>query len=345
MRRHRPVAVVVLALSLLAGGCRLGPSEGADQGVVADGAEETGPSIGSGARVGASGGAARRVPVGLAVKGADPATVEKLAEAARARPSVIRVFARWDTPFPGPHHQALLDAGYPIHLSVRPRTDGGRNIAWAELATAPDDDPVIEQLRAWLVTVAAYDGQIHFTFNHEPETLDSAPNGTAEDYRAAWRRMVELRDDVATAEDVPTVFVVGRGAYAGGDVDHWYPGDDVVEVIGVDAYNWFDCQGTDRPWTEPDVLLAPALDFAAEHGKLLAVGEIGSTEDVDDPSRKAEWIRSLGRLLADEEVAHRIAFVAWFSVHDPTWPDCQWAHDSSPRSAAAFGELLRWSGS
>ncbi|MEL7206719.1 MAG: hypothetical protein AAGK32_00545 [Actinomycetota bacterium] len=335
-----------LTLGLLAGACGYTAGDGADGGVIADQTTvDPGVGIGSGARAGASGGARHLVPVGVAVKGADPAAVAQLAETARARPGIVRVFARWDTPFPGPHHQALLDAGYPIHLSVRPRTDGGRVIPWAELATAADDAPVIDELRAWLTTAAAHDGRIYFTLNHEPETSDSAGNGTATDYVAAWRRMVEVRNAVTDSATVPTVFVVGRGVYDSGEVERWYPGDDVVDVIGADAYNWYDCQGTDRAWIDPEPLLAPALDFAVAHGKRLAIPEIGSAEDGADPGRKAVWIRALGQYLADDEVAPHVEFVAWFSVHDRSWPDCDWAYDSSPLSAAAFGELLRWSSS
>lgn len=335
--RWRRLASLVVAVSLAGAGCSAVGANGTDDAIAeVPFAEE--PRVGARARAGAAP-STDTVPVGVAVKGSDPETLADLVATTGAEPGVVRVFARWDTTFPAENHQALLDAGYPIHLSVRPRTDAGRVIPWAELATAPDDAESIVVLRRWLETVAAYDGQIHFTLNHEPETNDSAANGTAEEYVAAWRRMVEVRDEVADAESVPVVFVVTRGTYATGEIDDWYPGDDVVDVIGVDAYNWYTCQGTERDWIDPEPLLAPALDFAVERGKPLAVGEIGSTEDPTDPSRKADWILALDEYL-DTEAAQHIAFVAWFSVHDRGWPDCIWAYDSSPLSIEAFGRLL-----
>jgi len=279
------------------------------------------------------------ISFGLAVPGSDPAAVTSLEAEAGAKVGVVRIFARWDTTFPGPHHRELLDEGRLVHLSVRPRTDAGRTIAWSEIAAAQPGSAIYDQLELWVTTVAAYGDQVYFTLNHEPETADSAANGSAEDYIAAWRKMASLLR-AAGGDEVQTVLVLGRGAYADGSIDDWYPGDDVVDIIGVDAYNWYDCQGTNREWTKARHLLLPAFDFASDHDKRLAIPEIASTEDPEDPARKAEWIRQLGDVAADAELGSQIEFVAWFSVHDRSWPDCEWEYDSSSVSATAFTDLV-----
>ncbi len=281
------------------------------------------------------------VRFGLAVPGADPAAVAAIEEEAGAQVGVVRVFARWDTTFPSANHQVLLDEGRRIHLSVRPRTDAGTVVPWADIAAAEPGSPVYDRLELWVSTVARYGSQIYFTLNHEPETSTSTPNGTPEEFVAAWRKMVELLR-AAGGEQVQTVLVLGRGAYADGSIDSWYPGDDTVDIIGVDPYNWYDCQGTTRPWTEPRILLLPAIGFAAERGKPLAIPEIASTEDSSQPGRKAEWIRDLGAFMTSDEIGVPIEFVAWFSVTDRDWPECQWTYDSSPTAAAAINDLIAW---
>jgi hypothetical protein len=281
------------------------------------------------------------VRFGLAVPGSDPAALAAIEQRAGARVGVVRVFARWDTDFPSSSHQALLDEGRRIHLSVRPRTDAGTVIPWADIAAAQPGSPVHDRLQEWTTAIAGYGSQIYFTLNHEPETATSAPNGTAEEYVAAWRTMVAMLRQVG-GDEIQTVLVLGRGAYADGTIDDWYPGDDTVDIVGVDPYNWYDCQETDRPWTEPRILLLPAVEFAADRGKPLAIPEIASTEDPHQPARKAEWIRALGTLMADDDLGVPIEFVAWFSVTDRNWPDCQWPDDSSPISAAAIDDLITW---
>lgn len=279
------------------------------------------------------------VRFGVAIGGGEPGRLAELEAEAGASVGIVRVYARWDTEFPTADHQRLLDDGRIIHLSVRPRTEAGEVIPWRDVAAGHPTSGVQRRLDSWTRTVASYGSQVYFTLNHEPETAASAANGTAPEYIAAWRRTVALlRQNGGT--EVRTVFVLGQGAYADGSAEAWYPGDDVVDVIGADPYNWYRCQGTDRPWTEPGDLVRFPLAFARERGKPLALPEIASTEDPDDPHRKSRWIADLGDLLASPAVAEDLEFVAWFSGDDPRWPDCQWSYDSSPRSAAAFTGIL-----
>lgn len=303
-------------------------------------------------------------PLGMAADAAERARVETATGVALP---VVRVFARWDTPFPTADQQALLDAGRIVHLSVRPRTDGGRAIAWADVAAAGADagldaaDPdtadgaggVADELEEWVRVIgaageraAAGGGRLYVTFNHEPEAADSDGHGTAADYRAAWRAFVTRLRAVPGGDDVRTVLVLNRGTYASGEADAWWPGDDVVDVVGVDAYNWYDCQAAPgapaRPWMAPADLLAPALAFARAHARPLAVPEIASTEDPADPSAKAAWILDLAQTLADPEVAPDVEYAAWFPGHDQAWPRCRWAWDSTPASARAMASALAW---
>ncbi|MFV0257218.1 MAG: hypothetical protein ACK5PP_02050 [Acidimicrobiales bacterium] len=279
---------------------------------------------------------------GAALKGSDAAAVETLEADAGAPLGVVRTFARWDTQFPTADHLALLESGHRIHLSVRPRFDDGTVVLWSDVAAARPGSPVYERMVEWADAVAPYADQLYLTFNHEPETRDSAANGSAEDFVAAFRRWNEVMAEHG-AGDIPRVVVLTRGAFGDGRVDQWYPGDAAVDIIGVDAYNWFDCQGSPRPWLSPSELLEPAVVFAEEHGKPMAIPEVASTEDPADPGRKAQWMVDLGDTVASLSARHPITFVAWFDVHDAGWPDCDWSYDSTPAAAEAMaGNVSRF---
>lgn len=286
-------------------------------------------------------------PLGMA---ADAAERDRVQAATGVALPVVRVFARWDTPFPTADQQALLDAGRIVHLSVRPRTDGGRSISWADIAAG---GTVGEELDRWAQAIgvaaeraAANGGRLYVTFNHEPEATDSDGHGTTADYRAAWRAFVARVRAAPGGAEARTVLVLNRGTFASGQAEAWWPGDDVVDVVGVDAYNWFDCQAAPgapaRPWVAPADLLAPALTFARAHARPLAVPEIASTEDPTDPSAKAAWILDLARTLADPAVGPDVEYAAWFPGHDAAWPRCRWAWDSTPASAQAMASALAW---
>ncbi len=258
------------------------------------------------------------------------------------RLDLIRWFQRWDDDLRDPGMTRAMAEGRRVHLSVRPSGGNGRIVAWRDLAEAEPGTTVHDELIAWVDRMVALPPGSYVTLNHEPETVESRPNGSAEEFRAMWVRWNDLLDERGGG-DLRTVWVMTGGAFDGPVADTWYPGDDAVDIVGVDPYNWYTCQGTERPWVSFADLLAAPLAFAEAHDKPLAVPETASVEDPERPGRKAEWIRDAAAFVADPSVASRLEFVSWFDVTAPggTYPDCVWDHDSSASSAEAFRELVR----
>ncbi len=280
------------------------------------------------------------VVVGIAVPGSQPARLAEIESDIGHRFELIRVFRRWDDPIPDADLRSLAEAGYRIHLSVRPRTRNGSDIPWSTLADIGPESTEWSRYQAWLDVAADLPAGSYFTINHEPETTDSASNGEAAEYVAMWRRMAELFAD--RGSDTQLVWTMTGGSLSDGRAEDWYPGDDVVDVIGTDSYNWYTCQGSDRPWREFEALLDGPLAFASEHNKPLAVPEFASATDDADPQRRAEWIRNAGEWLTQPDVADRIEFVAWFDVTAPggVYPDCIWDYDVDRASRDAFTEMV-----
>ena len=124
---------------------------------------------------------------------------------------------------------AIQADGRAVHLSVRPTRRNGTPIAWIDIANAEAGSSLHDEMVAWADAVVTLGPDLRFTFNHEPETNDSAPSGNALEYRAAWRRMVELIR-AQGGDHTTMVWTVGREAVTSvGDGSPWYPGDDVVD--------------------------------------------------------------------------------------------------------------------
>ncbi len=281
------------------------------------------------------------VLLGVAVPEGRAALVRDLEVETGVSFPVIRVFARWDSAFPNPDQQALLDAGRRLHLSVRP-VASGQPILWRDIADAQPGDPLHDELVAWADRMVAVGPGLYVTINHEPETNESAANGNAEDYVAMWRTFVEVLR-AQGGDDITVVWTMTSGSFSDGRADEWYPGDDVVDVIGADVYNWYTCQGSDRSWVDLESLLIDPLAFARDRDKPLALPEFGSSEDRNEPERKASWLRDAAATLDREDIADDIEFAAWFNVTAPggTWPECVWSHDSTAASAEAFAEFAQ----
>lgn len=244
-----------------------------------------------------------------------------------------RWYARWDDPWPAPEVvDTVADGRVPV-LSVESRRHDGSRISWASIARGDHDARIVAQARA----VRSLGVPVALSFQHEPEFADEY--GSPADYRAAWRHYVDVfraqgaRDVLWTWIVTPTVFLDNPPT---ADDDVLYPGDDVVDWIGLDAYNWNGCMANGQNTWRPMARIAERFRaFGAAHGKPLMLAEWGSVEDPADPGRKAAWIReSMSTVMAWPEMKA----ILYFDHHG----NCPWWVDSSPQSLKAFTEIAGW---
>lgn len=240
---------------------------------------------------------------------------------------VHRWYSLWDQDLTGgPVAQDVARGRTPV-LSISTKRVSGAAVTWAEVASGSQDS----RIRALAGQVKALAAPMFLTFQHEPEY---AGYGTPAEYRQAWRRFVE----VFRAEGVTNVvwtWVVAPTPFSPNPstatADELYPGDDVVDWVGLDAYNWFGCRGSSGPqqWRSMADSAASARAFAQAHGKELMLAEYGSVEDPADPNRKAAWLSSaMDTFLSWPEVKAVLYF-----HHDG---NCPWWVDSTQQSIGAF---------
>jgi beta-mannanase len=151
---------------------------------------------------------------------------------------------------------------------------------------------------------------------------------------AAWRRVRERFDEVGAhnAIWVWCPYVHERGSER---FEPYYPGHDVVDVVGLDGYNW----GRRRWWHRWRSFDAVFADSYAALRQLapdtpIVLPEIGCAEVGGD---KAAWMRD-AMLHAIPERYPGIEAVIWFDHHRPENPD--WRIESSPAALAAWREIV-----
>ena len=193
----------------------------------------------------------------------------------------------------------------------------------------------------WARRIRAFDKHIYLIFTHEPESQANSAMGSSADFVAAWRAFVQ----VFRAEGVRNVswtWTMTDWAFETTDeraASNWYPGDDVVDVIGADVYNFADCAVAGRGWETFREKMTPIRAWAKRHpGKPIILPEWGSTEDPSDPGHKAAWIRDARRHLK-QKAWRRVKMVLYFQTVDPAIPRCNWPVDSSGRSLNAFAGM------
>lgn len=83
------------------------------------------------------------------------------------------------------------------------------------------------------------DRDVYWVYYHEPEDNIAAGEFTAADYRAAWRRLRSLADKAGNPRLHATLVLMGWSLdpLSKRDWRDYYPGRDVIQVLGWDVYN------------------------------------------------------------------------------------------------------------
>jgi len=196
--------------------------------------------------------------------------------------------------------------------------------------------------------LASFDGPVFVRFAQEM-------NGTwypwgrhqnrPEEFIAAWRHV----HDVLTSRGAEHVTWVWNPSekHHPESTGLWYPGDDVVDWVAVDGYNWDDGDywrdRTGNTWRTMDQVFSGSFaDIAGFAGsdKPRMIAETASTERPGDPGLKAAWIcdaflRALPEGLPD------VRAVIWFQEekYESDRPFF-WPLDTSPASVEAFAAAV-----
>jgi hypothetical protein len=253
-----------------------------------------------------------------------------------AQPSIVLAFSDFTAAPPISGLTTVRDAGADPVVTWEPwRYLGGDNYDWsaftmASIISGAHDD----YLYRWADELAAWGSTVYLRFAHEPNGTWypwSPAGGTSrQTYIEAWRhvRGIFTSKNVQNVQWIWAPNIAGNGAA----LADWYPGDEFVDVVGIDGYNW----GTSiagGTWTSPDDLFGPSLDqirdFAPD--KPILVTEVGSAEQ---GGSKPEWIGDLVEYL---DGAASVSGFVWFDYNK----EADWRLGSSSQSAAAMTEALQ----
>ena len=240
---------------------------------------------------------------------------------------LLRFYSRWDSAMPPARVTEAIAHGRTPVWSISPQTTSGTTYSWASIAAGAHDADIVAHARV----VASLRAPIFLIFHHEPDYATGF--GTPAQYRAAYRHYVAVfRSQGVT--NVAWTWVLSPGSFGStpstAGADAYYPGDAVVDWIGLDPYNWYGCTSAVPSWWRSlSAAIGPFHQWALPHGKPLMLAEWGSSEDPARPGRKAAWwTESMTSLARFPEIKAVLAF------HDVG--NCAWWVDSSSSSRTSF---------
>jgi hypothetical protein len=167
-----------------------------------------------------------------------------------------------------------------------------------------------------------------------------------DDFIAAWRHVHAIFDQQG-AGHVTWVWAVSEKNHPQ-SLALWYPGDDVVDWVAVDGYNWDDPRywrdgRTGNTWRLLDQVFGPSFaDLAtfvpADKPRMIA--ETASTERAGDSELKAVWVCDAFRRALPEALPE-VKAVLWFEERKSEGgTPFYWPVESSAESAEAFRAAL-----
>ncbi|GGM05410.1 glycoside hydrolase family 26 protein [Dactylosporangium sucinum] len=260
----------------------------------------------------------------------DPASIETIATATGCRPGWVEVFSA----VTGGVSAAQLAAlpGVPL-LALEPWQDGKVNDPRWTLASTINGAHDAEYRRI-AAEIRAYGKPLLLRFAHEMNGAwypwGPVGKNTPAQYREAWRHVVRLFDEAGATNALwvwsPNIV---RGAVRT-PIREFYPGDDVVDFVGLTGYGEFEAN--------PDATYKSTLDqLDSFTSKPLILTEVG----VRPSKAKTGWLTAFGPWLR----AHpRIAGFVWSMRPPGQGSRYDWRYDDSPANLAAFTGSLRKAG-
>lgn len=230
----------------------------------------------------------------------------------------------------GDHDYAQLEArGIPQARMITVNSAA----TWRQVADARAGSAIHSNLVRWARELRGR-GPVLLAYSHEPETSGNKRKGTAADFKAAFRKVVTVMRSNG-AGNVSFTWQMTAWAFRAAPSDRihaskWYPGNDVVDVVGADAYNWHSCGEGRGRWMELSQIAGAGLDFAIARKKQFSLPEFGSHAG----SQRAAWIDRAHSWMADNK---KWFAGAYYFNRPPTNlanDDCSWPLRTTAEKAA-----------
>jgi mannan endo-1,4-beta-mannosidase len=245
-------------------------------------------------------------------------------------------FLQIDDPFPSEKIRYAADRGIRtvISMNIRsqsPKIDAARNDTLLEEIGHGTWDST---LTAFARAAAALETIVYLRFGYEMNGNWFSWGGKPAAFVVAWTHAHVLFGQTG-ASNVRWIFAPGvlwdaRTAQA--DLYPYYPGDSVVDAIGLDGYNFGDSFDKWHSWKPFTRVFGESLRAIADMGKPIWITEVGCPSD----ARRPGWLTGLFAFMDDNPC---VEAMLWFNAHKTGEPDYRLESDSA--SLAMVREWLQ----
>ncbi|WP_130440936.1 glycoside hydrolase family 26 protein [Streptomyces sp. BK239] len=164
-------------------------------------------------------------------------------------------------------------------------------LGWKNIASGKYDEEILDpQIRR----IKAYGKRVFLSFDQETDARVKEGAGTPEEFVAAYRHLHE-RFRALGADNVVWVWTVSGYLGSADDMKALYPGDEYVDWIAMDQYNYYACHDT-TDWKDFLDSQRPGYTWLRENvsdAKPVMLAEFATAPDADDPPRQRDWYTAI----------------------------------------------------
>lgn len=278
-----------------------------------------------------------KVYTGFALENVDSKSIEQLQNTLSFPYSIVMTYKQWGNP----NNSSIT----PDFLEIFNKAHKIPLITWEPWNPANGIYQPAFQLRKitevyydTYITVTAknirtYGKPIFLRFAHEMNInrypwSGNTNHNTPQEYINAWRHIHHIFSSVGTKN----VTWVWSPNVDGDSLEKYYPGDEYVDWVGLDGYNWGKATPGKSWQSFSDIFLLDYLSITSFTKKPLMIAEMASTEP---GGNKAKWIEDAYQYQIPKNFP-RISAVIWFNINKET----NWTIDSSSESLKSFKKAL-----
>lgn len=254
-----------------------------------------------------------------------------------SKPDYVMFFRDLGRPFPRGPIDAIESQGATAVVSWELWLwHGGRQTSYlpAIVSGAFDDF-----FRKWATDAERHGRRVLVRFGFEFNGDWFSWAGQPEAFVAAWRRIHDIFRDVG-ARSVEWVWAPNHISCPDtpeNDMHRYYPGDDYVDWIGVDGYNFGAHHDRWHTWQRFEEVFSAALsEFATRYpNKPVMITEFGCAPD--EAARRVQWIRDAYGVLDRNP---QVKAAVWFNYDKRRENEPNWRIDATPGALRAFNETF-----
>lgn len=180
-------------------------------------------------------------------------------------------------------------------------------LGWKNIASGKYDEEILDpQIRR----IKAYGKRVFFSFDQETDARIKEGAGTPAEFVAAYRHLHDRFRELG-ADNVVWVWTVSGYLGSAKEMKALYPGDEYVDWIAMDQYNYYGCHDT-TDWKDFLRSQRPSYEWLRANvsdTKPVMLAEFATAPDAADPTRQRDWY---ARIPADVKKLPEVkALVHW----------------------------------